>query len=295
MTNSDKLILVAGVTGQQGGAAARHLLGRGFAVRGLTRHPQKPAARNLVAAGAEVFEGDLNDRSSVDDALRGCYGVFSVQTFHEEGLDAEVRQGNTLADAAAAAGVAHFVYSSVGSADRDTGIPHFETKWRIEQHIAALRLPATIIRPVFFMDNFAAPELRAAILGGRLSMPLPPQRTLQMIAVDDIGAFAALAMDDPRGWIGRKIDIAGDELTMEQVVGLFGEAIGKPVRYAETPIESLRRTNREWAMMFDWFNDVGYSANIAECRRLLPGLKSFGVWLYETHWERAGQEAQSEL
>jgi uncharacterized protein YbjT (DUF2867 family) len=127
--NVERLILVCGATGKQGGVVARSLLDRGFQVRALTRDPQKPATQALREQGAEVVQGDMEARSSLDQVLvEGVYGVFSVQNFWETGYDREVQQGKTVADAAKAAGVEHIVYSSVGSAHRQTGIPHFESK-----------------------------------------------------------------------------------------------------------------------------------------------------------------------
>ena len=164
---AERAILVTGATGQQGGAVVRHLRTQGFAVRALTRDGQSPAARALAAEGVEVVQGDLDDRASLDRALAGAYGVYSVQNFALTGVEGEVRQGTTLADAAKATGIQHFVYSSVGSADRQTGIPHFESKFRIEEHIRAIDLPHTILRPVFFMENFG--YARDAILGGTLA------------------------------------------------------------------------------------------------------------------------------
>ena len=149
----ERVVLVVGATGKQGGAVARSLLDRGFQVRGLTRNPQKPEAQALTEQGAEVVQGDMEDRSAMDRVLDGAYGVFSVQNFWETGYDREVQQGKTVADAAKAAGVEHFVYSSVGSAHRQTDIPHFESKWEVEEHVRQIGLPYTILRPVFFMQN----------------------------------------------------------------------------------------------------------------------------------------------
>ena len=150
--NVERLILVCGATGKQGGAVARSLLDRGFRVRGLTRDPQKPEAQALAEQGAEVVQGDMEDRSAMDRVLEGAYGVFSVQNFWETGYDREVKQGKTVADAAKATGVEHFVYSSVGSAHRQTGIPHFESKWEIEEHVRQIGLPYTILRGCYELD-----------------------------------------------------------------------------------------------------------------------------------------------
>ena len=172
--HTNRLVLVTGATGRQGGATARHLLARGFRVRAVTRDPDKPAARALAERGAEVVRGDLDDPASLESAIRGADGVFSVQNFWETGFEREVKQGIALADLAQAAGTRHFVYASVGSAHRKTGLPHFESKWQIEEHIRAIGLPHTVLRPVWFMENWAG--YRDTIIDGALPLPLTPDR-----------------------------------------------------------------------------------------------------------------------
>ena len=81
MSNTDKVILVTGATGQQGGAAAKHLLEQGWPMRALVRDGNSRPARELAAQGVDLVLGDLEDRASVDRAVDGAYGVFSVQTF----------------------------------------------------------------------------------------------------------------------------------------------------------------------------------------------------------------------
>ncbi len=253
-----RTILVAGATGRQGTTVIRHLLADGWRVRGLTRDPQKPAARKLAEQGVEIVPGDLDDRSSLGRAVRGVYGVFAAMTPFEQGPAGEERQGKALADAAKAAGVRHYVYSSVGGAERNTGIPHFESKWQIEQHVRALELPSTILRPVFFMENFAQPWARPAILGGTLAQPLRPDKPLQMIAVDDIGAFAALAFRRPDDFVEQALELAGDELTMPEVAEAFGRAIGRPVRFVEQPLERLGDDNSDAAAVSRRFGEQGH-------------------------------------
>ena len=176
--NMERLILVCGATGKQGGAVTRSLLERGIRVRALTRDPQKPEAQALTEQGAEVVQGDMEDRSALDQVLvEGVYGVFSVQNFWETGYDREVQQGKTVADAAKAAGVEHLVYSSVGSAHRQTGLSHFESKWEAENHVRELDLRYTILRPVFFMQNWEM--MRGMVLGGTLAQPLDPDKPFQ--------------------------------------------------------------------------------------------------------------------
>src|SRR5215211_7714662 len=206
--NGGRLILVSGATGQQGGAVARSLLERGFGVRALTRDPEKSAGKELAGLGAEVASGDLEDRESIERVLDGVHGVFSVQQFFEAGYEGEVRQGVQLADAAKAAGVDHYVYSSVGSAHRETGILHFESKWEVEEHVRASGVPYTVLRPVYFMQNWEM--MREPILGGTLPQPLDPDKPFQMIDADDIGVFAAMAFENLDEWVGREVDHARD-------------------------------------------------------------------------------------
>ena len=285
--NVERLTLVCGATGSQGGAVARSLLDRGFRVRALTRDPQKPEAQALAEQGAEVVQGDMEDRSSMDQVLvEGIYGVFSVQNFWETGYNHEVQQGKIVADAAKAAGVEHFVYSSVGSAHRQTGIPHFESKWEIEEHVRQIGLPYTIFRPVFFMQNWE--WMREHILGGTLAQPLDPDKPFQHVAVEDVGAFAAMAFEHPDGWIGREVDLGGDEQIMPEIAGTFSRVIGREVSYYQVPWDQFEeQMGEESAVMYRWFNDVGYEADIAALRQEYPELTTFERYLRSHGWEGA--------
>ena len=285
-SNEGRVILVSGATGQQGGTVARNLLERGFAVRALTRDMDKAAARELADLGAEVVSGDLEDRASIERVLDGVFGVFSVQQFMETGVEGEVRQGVLLADAARAAGVEHIVYSSVGSAHRNTGIPHFESKFEVEEHVRASGVPYTVLRPVFFMQNWEF--MREPVLSGMLPQPLDPDKPLQMIDAGDIGIFAAMAFDDPETWAEREVDIAGDELTMPEIAGTFSRVIGRNVDYFQVPWEGFEeQMGEEYTVMYRWFNDHGYEANIAALRDEYPGLASFEQYLRGHGWENA--------
>jgi uncharacterized protein YbjT (DUF2867 family) len=285
-SNGGRVILVSGATGQQGGSVARNLLERGFAVRALTRDTEKAAAKELVDLGAEVVSGDLEDRASIERVLAGVYGVFSVQQFWEVGVEGEVGQGILLADAAKEAGVEHLVYSSVGSAHRETGIPHFDSKWEVEEHVRASGVPYTVLRPVFFMQNWEM--MREPVLGGTLPQPLDPDKPFQMIDAEDIGVFAARAFDDPESWIGREVDIAGDELTMPEIAGTFSRVIGRNVDYFQVPWDGFEeQMGEEYTIMYRWFNDYGYEANIAALRDEYPGLASFEQYLRDHGWENA--------
>jgi uncharacterized protein YbjT (DUF2867 family) len=285
--NIERLILVCGATGSQGGAVARSLLDRGFRVRALTRDPQKPEAQALAEQGAEVVQGDMEDRSAMEGVLvEGIYGVFSVQNFWETGYDREVQQGKIVAEAAKAAGVEHFVYSSVGSTYRQTGIPHFESKWEVENHVRQIELPYTILRPVFFMQNWE--WTREMVLGGTLAQPLDPDKPFQQVAVEDVGAFAAIAFENPDRWIGREVDLAGDEQTMPEIAETFGRVIGREVNYYQVPWDQFKeQMGEEFTVQYRWFNDVGYEADIAALRQEYPELTTFERYLRSHGWEGA--------
>jgi uncharacterized protein YbjT (DUF2867 family) len=283
MSHSDKTILVFGATGQQGGAVARHLRARGWHVRALVRDPHQASAQALEDQGVELVQGDLDQPASLRAAMKGVYGVFSVQTpFTPGGVEAEERQGKAVADAAKATGVSHFVYSSVGGAERETGIAHFESKWRIEQYIRTLDLPVTILRPVFFMDNFLRYGMATQEEGTvTITMALQPETALQFIAADDIGAFAALVFEQKEKFLGKEIEIAGDELTPSEIAETFQRVTGKQTRFVELPVEQLRSFDPESGNMFAWFNESGYQADLLDLRQIHPHVKNLETWLKE--------------
>lgn len=280
MDKTNKVILVTGSTGKQGGAAARYLLKDGWKVRALVRDENKNAAKELQKLGAELFKGDMADAASMDKALAGVYGVFSVQNFWEHGVDGERKQGMIVTDAAKKAGVKHFLYTSVGGAERKTNLPHFDVKFVIENHIKSLGIPYTIIRPVFFMENFNV-WFKPVEADGKttLALALKSDTKLQMIASDDIGAIAAIVFDDPEKYLGKEIEIAGDELTLSQMAKAFSKSLGKEVTTVELPVDVVRSGSKEVGDMFQWFIDHGYKADITNIKGIYPGLKSFEQWL----------------
>ncbi len=273
-------ILVLGGTGRQGGAVARELLRRGRTVHALVRDPGKEEARALAEAGAVLVRGDLDDEASLSAAMKDVHGVFSVQTFRGPGgVEAEERQGRAVADAAVRAGVKHFVYSSVGGADRDTRVPHFESKLKIEQYLQTLDLPTTVLRPVAFHDILLDIAPRAVEGELVLSMWLDPETSVQLIAPGDIGKFAADAFENRDDWLGRVVEIAGDDLTGPQMAAAFEAVSGIPTRFRQLPIEPLRAAREDLANMFDWFERDGYHADLPALRRIRPDLVSLETWL----------------
>lgn len=284
MAVPSKPILVTGATGQQGGAVARALLAKGQQVRVMTRHPEKAAS--LAKAGAEVVQGDLTNRAILQMALRGVHGVFAMSTWVEEGMEGEVRQGTMLADAAKQAGITHYVYTSVGSAHRNTGIPHFDSKWKVEQHIRQIGLPATILRPVWFMENFttfAKPSAEGVIM-----LPMKPARKLAMVALKDIGEFGAAAFLRPNDFLGQAIDLAGDELTMPETAAQLTHAMGRPIRFQEFPMEQAEAAmGHDLTTMFRWFNEVGYAIDIPTLKQTFQmPLTTFAEWIKTVDWTK---------
>jgi uncharacterized protein YbjT (DUF2867 family) len=257
---SERTVLITGVTGKQGGATARALQGKGFRLRGLTRRPHSDEARALRNLGIEIVEGDLNDDRSLEKALAGVWGVYAVQNTWEAGVEGEEAQGHRIARLAHTARVQHYVYASVGSAHRKTGIPHFDNKFRVEETVRSLRFPSyTIIRPVFFMENLISPWF---LNGDVIHAAMKPTTVLQMIAVDDIGQYGGLAFTDAR-LKNRELDIAGDAVTMPEAARVIGEAMGKPLTFVEVPLADVRKNSEDMAIMLEWFGEVGYNADIA--------------------------------
>lgn len=272
MKRADTTIAVTGATGQQGGATTARLLADGWRVRALVRDPQALAARALSHAGAELAVVNLDDRATLDAAIRGAYGVYSVQPSTEK----EYLQGKNVADAAHAAGVRHLIYMSVGGAP---GQARYRTlaKWDIENHIRSLGVPATILRPAGFMEDFTT--YRFGVPSGRLAVPFNADVVVQLIAVADIGAFAALAFAQPETYVGQVLNISGDAMTAPQIAEALGRAAGRPIPYVQIPIEILRQKSPEAASVFDWVNNEYYTTDIPALRALHPGLMTFENWL----------------
>lgn len=272
-------IAVIGATGQQGRSVIDALHDADAPVRALVRDPGSSAARALRAAGADVVRADQEDSGSLADGLAGVASLFYMTTFEgPEGPAGEVRRGHAVADAAARAKVPHVVYSSVGGAERGTGIPHFESKFDVEKRLDVL-VPTTILRPTFFMENLAAqltPDEGGEIV---IRMPMPGDVPMQMIAVRDIGRAAARLLLEPSAIDGHAIEVAGDELTLDLVAAQAGEAFGVPARFETIPLEYLG-DDEDLKAMFRWFAEgSAYQADLARSRSLVPDVSDLRSWL----------------
>jgi uncharacterized protein YbjT (DUF2867 family) len=292
VTAEQGTVLVIGATGQQGGAVARQLLGAGRPVRALVRDPMAPAAKSLQADGAELAVADLDEPGTVRAALDGAHGLFLALTMMTgpritaDGVAAERRRGRSVVELALDAGVEHLVYSSIHGADAGSGIPYYDSKAAIEERIRELGVPATVLRPVSFMDNFNTYN-HPAVRDGELvvSLGVRPDRPTPLIAVRDIAAFAGIAFARPGEFLGRTLTIAGDVLTGDQIAEAFGRAAGVPARFQRTPIAMIRAVDEQLAMMFAFFDEhPAPPPDLAALRACHPDLLGLESWLRITGW-----------
>ncbi|MEU2712526.1 NmrA/HSCARG family protein [Streptomyces sp. NPDC007205] len=279
-------VAVTGATGAQGGATARALLAAGHRVRALTRRPDAPAAQALRTLGAEIRHADFDDRPSLDAALTGADALFAVTTPFGTDTATEVRQGEALVDAAAATRVRHVVLTSAAHADRATGVPHYDSKYRIEQHLRASGTPWTVIAPAAFMDNYTGGWTLAGLRAGVFGWPMPPDRPFALIPASDIGAFAALTFERRTDFTGRRIDIASDTCTPEQIAATLTRAAGRPVRHREVALDHVRTRSADLAAMFAYFTTQGLDIDVPALRRAHPeiGWHTFTSWATAQNW-----------
>lgn len=280
-------ILVTGATGQQGGAVAHSLLAAGTKVRALTRDASK--AEGLRAQGAEVMVGDFERPETVEKAARGADAAFIVATPFEKGPEAETRQAINALDACKRAGVPFLVYSSVSDADKRTGIPHFESKRRVEEHLERLGVPYAIVAPVFFRENLRSPWMAPALQQGSLPLALPRDRGLQSVDLREIGQFSAKVLTHAADFKGQRIDLASDESTPTEMARGIEQAGGPRVRHTPPPLDQVRKQSQDQALMWEWFDKVGYSADIEGLRRRHPDIqwRTFAEWAREAWGPKA--------
>lgn len=282
-----KSILVLGGTGRQGGAVARHLLRRDWDVVVLTRRPESPHAQAMVQLGARLAKGDLDDEQSLESALEGIYGLFVVTDCWEHGLEREVSQAKRVLDAAKRAGVQHVVYGSVAGARDPAAPPHFLTKGSIEQHIEAIELPYTFLRPTFFMEMFDVQQRTAGwrtadLLWSFMRRALGDHGTVQLIAVDDIGHAAADAFDDPADARNTVVKLAGDALTFAELdATLKRHLLRRPYVVPGPFLFVARWTSVELRHNFKFIETGGWQIDIDAGREARPWLRSFDQWAGE--------------
>lgn len=286
-------ILVIGATGRQGGATATALLERGWPVRAFVRDPEAAKAIALREAGAELVVGDLDDEDSLRKAMDGAHGVFLMLTMMSgvnislAAVADEERRGKRITELVGELGIAHLVYSSLSGVGQGSGIEYYDSKEHIEDHIRELRLPATILRPVLFMDNFATYN-KPSRDGDNLVLALAvaPEVPMPLIAIDDIGRFAAIAFDRRAEFLGRTINLAGDVLTPPQIAEILGRAAGLTPRTFQIPIEQIRAFDEQVAKMFAHFNTHPHApVDLTDLRGAHPDLLDLDAWVRTTDWK----------
>ncbi len=277
---SNKLtVLVTGATGNQGGHVASKLLKNGHNVLAFTRSASSSAAKQLLSSGAKLITGDMTNPASLEAAAKNVDAIFGMTSFLESGKEAEIIQGINLVDVARKTG-AHLVFSSVASANKNTGIPHFDSKWEIEKHILQSRIEYTIIAPVYFMENLLSFGLES-LKNDIYSTPLSPDKKLAQICLDDIANFAVLALENRAKFIRKRIDIASDSLTGIEAAECLSKSLGRKIQYAQTPIEVIQKYNPDLATMYKWFENTGFNVDINSLHRQYPEVhwRSFEQWL----------------
>ena len=272
--------VVLGATGGQGGAVVDALLESGRAVRAVVRAASSGRAQALQDRGVELAEADLSDADALVGALRSAAGVFAMTTPFEDGEEAELAQGRAIVTAARNAGVPHLVFSSVASADRHTGIPHFETKAATERLLAESGVPYTIVGPTYFYDNLLGGL--DDVKSGRLDLAIGGDTPLQQLSRRDLGRFIVEVFAHPATHLGTRIDIASDAPTPNQMAAVLAAAVGGGVTaYPHDPAEIASDDMRA---MFTFLAATGYSADIPALHSRYPniGWQSFEQWVQES-------------
>ncbi|MET9494728.1 NmrA/HSCARG family protein [Streptomyces sp. NPDC006552] len=294
-TQTTGTIAVFGATGQQGGAVVDALLDHKARVRALVRNPQSDRAQALAARGVELAAIRADDPVSLTAALAGVEGFcfMTPEANSLEEVEAEIRVGTALVDAAAEAGVPHVVFNSVFGADRESGVPHHDSKHWIEEHLRKSGLRATMVRATAFMENFAgvmAPSLEHGEIVLRL--PLPKDVALKMISVRDIGRVAAALLLDVAEAPGGAVELVGDELTGPQIAAAFGAHAGLPARYEILPL-SVLPTDLDKAMFREFAKPTEHPADLAAVRSINPATLDLVEWIRATGWTAPANVAGS--
>lgn len=274
-----KKIFVTGATGNQGGAVVRNLLNRGFHVKALVRNPA--AAKLRPQDSLEIIKGDLDDPASYRSHLKDAEGVF-CNLVYKYGIDKEIKQGIELVNASKENNIEHFVYSSVIGCDLNTGIPHWESKLKIEDHLKASGIGYTILRPASLYENMLIPQVKSRILKGKLVLPTQKNTTQQFISSEDIGKIVTLIFSDLEKYRGRTITLAAEQMNGEQLASTFSKAMGREIRFQQLPMFITRLVmGRDLTKMFRWVNnnDACFVKDMEALQNEFPGMLSLEEWI----------------
>ena len=277
----DKTIFVTGATGNQGGAVLNNLLKNGFRVKALVRNPNSEAAKRLIQPNVEIIKGDLNDPGSYQHHLGHVNGVFCNLIF-SEGVEKELKQGFHLVNSSKEKKVKHFLYSSVIGCDANTGIPHWESKFKIENHIKESGMDFTIIRPSSLFENLLIPQIKKGILKGKLVLPTSRDKVQQFIGSGDIGRICATIFSSPEKYSGKTIGLATEQMDGEQLADLLSKGLGKKMNYQKLPMIIVRLAlGKDLTKMFRWLNkhDALFIKDIHALQKEFPGMMSLEDWI----------------
>ena len=280
MNRDPKTIAVCGATGRQGGAVARCLVERGWKVRALTRRPDSVKALMLAGRGAEVVRADMRDRRSLEAAFEGAHGVFSVQNPMTSGLEGEVLEGKTVADAAKSSRVRHLVYGSAGFGE-PTGVGSWDSKLRIEEYIAELGLPVTALRPTAFMElmtdkgfypQFSTWHVMPKVAGA--------EAKIGWLAVDDLAVIAGKAFADPQRFVGQALSLSADVQSIAECRAIWKDVCGQKPRSLPMPVWLFERiVGDDLTTMWRWVRRAPLTFDTSFTRAIHPAALTVRAWL----------------
>jgi len=276
---SKKLVTVFCATGKQGGGAVRHLLqDSSFSVRAVTRDPDSDSAKALSALGAQVVKANLNDRETVFEAVKGSYGVVGVTDFWTAN-GTEETQGKNIVDAAKAAGVKHFVWSTLDHSELK--VPHWETKANVDDYLKESGVPRTSIYTAAFLEAlgtwFFAPirDSNGTLL---LDVPYATDGAIPFIAGSDVGVLAGIVLQNPEKYIGKDIHAATSVSSVRKVAALMEEIVGEKVNVKEMSMEEFDKSkstaNTEIWLNMKWFSLYYAIRDIPGTLAILPKAKT---------------------
>jgi uncharacterized protein YbjT (DUF2867 family) len=278
-----RTIVVTGATGLQGGAVARRLLQDGWHVHGLTRNAASKQAQALRALGAEIVQGDMAEAASLRRAFEGAYGIYGVQNPFVGGPEAEVRQGKNVAEVAKEVGVEHLVYGSAGTGRKGTGVPSWETKLQIEDHMRALGLPLTILRPTAFMELMTHKKFFPPVAAWQV-MPklMGSSRRLPWLCTEDLGVIGARAFADPHSLVGRDLTLSSDVRSLDECRSIYREVMGRNPRRLPVPVWLFQRfgfVGKDLTTMWRWLRTGHVDLDTSPTRTIHPDALTVGDWL----------------
>jgi uncharacterized protein YbjT (DUF2867 family) len=282
-TDRNRTIVVTGATGLQGSAVARHLLSSQWRVRALTRNPKSKRAQALAALGAEVVQGDMAKPASLLPIFEGAYGVFSVQNPVISGIAGEISQGKNVAEVARQVGIQHLVYGSAGLGARGTGVPSWESKRVIEEHVKSLALPATILRPMAFMEIMTEKKFFPAVSTWHV-MPTLMGRSNKVfwLSADDFGAIVAKVFAQPDQFIGKELPLASDVQSIDECRSIYREVVGKNPPRFPLPVWLFERfgfVGKDLTLMWNWLRTAVLDVKTDTTLTIHPAALSVRAWL----------------